>query len=100
VPTFADRGVPRGQRDGSLRPDSRFLDRRMRERLLNIELNKLNKIMRIQSQYSRAPVRDINMGTSRVLISQLRCSIYVTDPRPVQSVSVNWDIVEQPFGTV
>jgi hypothetical protein len=24
VPTFADRGVPRGQRDGSLRPYSRF----------------------------------------------------------------------------
>jgi hypothetical protein len=29
VPTFADRGFPRGQRDGSLRPYSRFsrLDR-------------------------------------------------------------------------
>jgi hypothetical protein len=27
VPTFSDRGVPRGQREGSLRPYSRFLDR-------------------------------------------------------------------------
>jgi hypothetical protein len=27
MPTFADRGVPCSQRDGSLRPYSRFLDR-------------------------------------------------------------------------
>jgi hypothetical protein len=27
VPTFADRGVPRGQRDGSLQPYLGFLDR-------------------------------------------------------------------------